>query len=654
MFRTMACAALLLSSTASIAQAPDLAAAFGARQSVQSASLSPDGKLIAMIASGAGASDYLYVIDTTATAGATPKRILTATGKPEHLIGCQWIGATRLACTVYVRQYYNGDFYGARTVIGVDADGANQRVLSKRAGENRLYADWRGGEIIDQLPGEDGKVLMMRAYVPEEKIGSVIAKSAKGMGVDWLDTRTGQTKRIESPKADAVEYISDGAGNIRIMGTYLHDDTGYAEGKTRYQYRPVTGGNWQSLSTYDGWNKTGFNPYYIDPKKNAAYGFEMVDGRRALVQVELGGATQHTTLVSNPRVDVDSILTVGRDRRVVGASFETETRERVYFDPAIKSMSNALSRALGGKSTWIGDVSQDETKMLVWAGSDTDPGQYYLFDNTAKKLSPIAPDRPQLTGVALSPMKTISYPAGDGTMIPAYLTLPVGGARKNLPAIVMPHGGPEARDYYGFDWLVQYFAARGFAVIQPNFRGSAGYGQDWLMKNGFKSWRTSIGDVVDAGKYLVSQGIADPAKLTIFGWSYGGYAALQANVLSPGTFKAAVAVAPVTDLAGLIAANRFSSGYYLTKDYIGTGPHLQEGSPAQNAAAINVPVLMFHGTMDANVRVNQSQLMNDRLKAAGKRSELVIFDGLDHQLDDAEARKTMLQKSADFLLAAGK
>ena len=379
---------------------------------------------------------------------------------------------------------------------------------------------------------------------------------------------------------------------------------------------------------HDTVHHTGFNPYAVDPDKNVAYGFEPIGGRQALVSVELSGNGQHSTLVSNPRVDVDGLITIGRNRRVVGASFETESRDNVYFDPAIKATTSALSRALGGKTAWATDSSSDETKLLIWSGSDVDPGQYYLFDKTAKKLAPISPDRPQLSGMKLSPVRSISYAASDGTMIPAYLTLPVGSNGKNLPAIVLPHGGPEARDYYGFDWLSQYYAARGFAVIQPNFRGSAGYGADWLMINGWRSWRTSVGDVVDAGRYLVAQGIADPAKLTIMGWSYGGYAALQANVLSPGLFKAVVAVAPVTDMAALVAVRREFGDYYLTKDYIGTGPHVQQGSPAQNAAAFQAPVLMFHGTMDSNVRIEQSKLMDKKLHDAGKRSELVIFEGL--------------------------
>lgn len=213
----------------------------------------------------------------------------------------------------------------------------------------------------------------------------------------------------------------------------------------------------------------------------------------------------------------------------------------------------------------------------------------------------------------------------------------------------MPHGGPSARDEWGFDWLSQYFAARGFAVLQPNFRGSAGYGSAWFQKNGFQSWKTAIGDVNAAGRWLETQGIAAPGKLAIVGWSYGGYAALQSAVLDPDLFKAIVAVAPVTDLDRLREESRDRSNFRLVSKFIGQGPHVREGSPAQNVAAFKAPVLLFHGDRDDNVGVGESQLMAERLKDAGKRVEYIEFKGLDHYLDDAAARTRLLSTTDAFL-----
>ncbi len=166
----------------------------------------------------------------------------------------------------------------------------------------------------------------------------------------------------------------------------------------------------------------------------------------------------------------------------------------------------------------------------------------------------------------------------------------------------MPHGGPSARDEWGFDWLAQFFASRGYAVLQPNYRGSAGYGDAWYQKNGFQSWRTAIGDVNDAGRWLVAQGIADPAKLAIVGWSYGGYAALQSDVLDPSLFKAVVAIAPVTDLATLRPGQRDFTNYRR-----GAQLHRHRAAcrakarPLRMPARSSAPVLLFHGDKDLNV-----------------------------------------------------
>ncbi|MFL6760327.1 alpha/beta hydrolase family protein [Sphingomonas sp.] len=204
----------------------------------------------------------------------------------------------------------------------------------------------------------------------------------------------------------------------------------------------------------------------------------------------------------------------------------------------------------------------------------------------------------------------------------------------------------------GFDWLAQFLAARGYAVIQPNYRGSAGYGDEWKGENAFKEWRKAIGDVSASARYLVSQGIADPARLAIVGWSYGGYAALQSAAVDPGLYKAAVAIAPVTDLSLLKSEALNLSSYSLVNQFVGSGPHVVEGSPLRRATEIKVPVLLFHGDMDRNVAIEQSEKMAAALRGAGDKVELVRFKGLDHQLDDSDARVSMLTKMGEFLDSA--
>lgn len=640
----------LATTTSAFAQqlsSEDSATLFGVRQSIQQASISPDGSKFSYLAPVKGQGSALYV--AALDGKSEPKPVLVASGDPERLGSCNWVAETRLVCSVFGTTHVEGTevAYFSR-LLGVDSDGENIKVLQQRGGAGeRLGYDLYGGGVIDWLPGEDGVVLMARDYVPEVSTGTLLSSDREGLGVDRVDTRTLKSDTVERPRKDGSEYITDGHGNVRIMGIESVDSTGYDTGETEYFYRLKSERDWKPLSD-------GFNPYGVDPKLNVAYGLKKLDGRYAAYTVALDGSMKETLLFAHPKVDMNGFARIGRSERIVGVSYATDKPEVHYFDSALEGLANSLAKALPNLPlVQIVDSSVDESKLLLWAGSDTDPGRYYLFDRKARQLSELLPSRQGFENVQLAAVKPVSYPAADGTMVPGYLTLPPGKENaKGLPAIVMPHGGPGARDEWGFDWLSQFFANRGFAVLQPNFRGSAGYGDAWFQKNGFQNWRTAIGDVDDGGRWLVSQGIADPEKLAIVGWSYGGYAALQSAVTEPKLFKAAIAIAPVTDLEMWKEERRGWTDFEVRSRFVGSGPHIEEGSPARNAGKIRVPVLMFHGDMDRNVGAGQSRVMASRLEEAGVQSDLVIYEGRDHYLEDSQVRIDMLKKSEAFLRKA--
>ena len=655
MFSRFSVAPLSLLLLAGAGAPADPPAAFGARESVLDVALSPSGRRVAFISPGAGQGAVLFTVDVGSTAEAS--RTLTSDGSPERLAGCGWVSEERLVCTVYMVVNHAGaaERVGATRLVAVNAGGGNLKLLSRQSRPYDLYVAFGGGEVIDWLPGTDGAVLMGREYVPEGRTGSHLEDTREGYGVDRIDTGSLASKTIEPPKPNASDYISDGRGTIRIMAVRdIAGATDYESGKVNYYYRTKSSRDWKALGTFNRLTDAGFYPLAVDPDLDLAYGYKRGEGGRwALYSVALDGSKKETLVFAHPQVDVDGTVRIGRARRVVGATYATEKREAVYFDEPLAALGRSLSKALPGLPLIrFLDSSADESKLLLWAGSDTDPGRYYLFDKGTKQLAELMLARPELENVALAPMKPVRYQAADGTQVPAYLTLPPGSSGKNLPAIVMPHGGPSARDEWGFDWLAQYFASRGYAVLQPNYRGSAGYGDAWYQKNGFQSWRSAIGDVNDAGRWLVREGVADPSKLAIVGWSYGGYAALQSGVLDPDLFKAVVAVAPVTDLATLVQDSVNFTNYRLVRNFIGAGPHLREGSPAQNAGRIKAPVLIFHGEDDLNVGINQSKLMRDKLSDAGVRNELITYPKLDHQLEDSAARADLLRRSDAFLRTA--
>jgi len=618
----LAAFAILTGFSGALASDFDPAVAFGARESVEHLSLSPDGKSIAFVTPGVGQASTLFI---AVIGGGEPIPALKVSGNPDRLGRCDWVATARLVCIVYgvvVSGYRKGAYY---RYYAVDADGSNQKLLSE---ERWLW----GGEIIDWLPEENGIILMRRAN-----------------DVNRVDTRTLKTTLVERGRG-ACTYISDGHGQVRIMGMCrMFADTGIQLSVVGYFYRPKSDKRWMKLSDYDFVTHAGFEPAAIDAARDTVLGLQRKDGRLAAYELTLDGRYAPKLLYARPDVDISGFVYFGRSKRPVGVTYTTDVPQIHYFDPVLEKLQASMSRSLPGNPTIrIIDASLDESKLLIFAGSDRDPGIYYLLDRSTRQMTRLMAARPGLADRTLAVMKPISYPASDGMMIPAYLTLPVGGAR-SLPAIVLPHGGPAARDEWGFDWLPQYFAARGYAVLQPQFRGSTGYGEEWFQKNGFQSWRLAIGDVLDAGRWLISQGIADPRKLAVVGWSYGGYAALQSVVVDPQLFKAAVAVAPVTDLPKLKLDSQGWSNSRLVKDLVGSGPHVQEGSPAQNAHRIKVPILLFHGKNDVNVSIEQTELMDEKLRDAGTPHELVIFDGLDHQLKDSQARADLLRKSDAFL-----
>jgi dipeptidyl aminopeptidase/acylaminoacyl peptidase len=508
------------------------------------------------------------------------------------------------------------------------------------------------GDIVDWLPDTPGSVLMQRTYIGENRrLGSHIADSREGLGLDRIDLATLKSSPVELPRRETDGYITDGRGNARIMMTEVatgdaHDLTGVI----RYQFRRAGAKSWEPLTEYNEVTKAGAVPIAVEAQSDSAFVLRKLNGRDALYRMKLDGSGASVLVASNPAVDIDGVVRIGRGQRVIGYTYATDGREVTYFDPEFEKLATSLSAALPGHpAVDFEGASADGNKLVVLASNDTNPGTFYLFDRTTKHLDEIAPIRPELEGRTLAEVRPIRVPAADGAEIPAYLTLPPGSSGKGLPAVVLPHGGPSARDEWGFDWLAQFLAARGYAVIQPNFRGSAGYGAQWEGANGFKDWRKAIADISASAHYLAAQGIADPKRIAILGWSYGGYAALQSAAVDPDLYKAVVAIAPVTDLSLLKAQSQNFTNWKIVDQFVGEGANIEAGSPARHAAAVNAPVLLVHGDLDANVAIAHSQKMLAALKEEGKAADLLTFKGLDHQLNDSEARAEMLTRVGELL-----
>lgn len=629
-----------------------VAAVFGARETVLDISLSPSGTKLAFIAAGPEHTELLNVIDLAGDAKIN--RIAANSEIGGDLDWCEWADDTRLVCQISgMAERTDGLLLPFDRLFSIDADGGNVQELSKRQSSRALGFAQQGGDVLAlDVGGEQGQILMSREVVEESSIGTRLAQRDSGLAVDLVDAATGKRRMRERPDPAAQRYVADEVGQVRIKVRARFDSSGRLTGEYDYFFRLPDSSSWKALDklTIEGEPVPRFSPLSVDSKRNVAVGFVTIGGYDAIAEFLLDGSGVGKVLMARDDVDVDALIRIGRKRRVVGASYATEKRAIAYFSPELDKLATDLAMALPDQPLInIVGASSDEQQLLLIASSDTQPGQVYLFDKGKRTLEPVLPVRAEIGDRALGRMQPVTYPAADGTQIPGYLTLPPGSDGKNLPAIVMPHGGPSARDEWGFDWLVQFFTARGYAVLQPNYRGSSGYGADWYGRNGFKAWDVAIGDVNDAGRWLVSEGIARPDQLAIAGWSYGGYAALQSQVLDPALFKAVVAIAPVTDLAYLADDKRGYTSFRLVRDFIGQGPHVEAGSPRRHADKFAAPVALFHGTRDLNVDVRHSQAMDKALKNAGKPVIYHEYEDLQHGLGDSKARTDMLATIGRFL-----
>jgi dipeptidyl aminopeptidase/acylaminoacyl peptidase len=625
------------------------AAAFGARDGVREMAVSPDGTKLVYVAPIKDRWSSVMVVDLTSGAD---KAILVSNGAPEVLRWCNFAGNDRLVCrfTGNARES-SGVLLGFSRLVSLNLDGSDMKQLGQQASFYDRGLRQFDGQVLDWHAGTPGTVLMEREYVPEVgKTGTRLAADREGLGVDMVDVRTAKATPVEAALPDAAGFLSDGLGNVRVKVNAETKDE-QATGRLRAFYRIKGGKEWRALNDYV--DAEDFEPLAVDDTSDSLYALKKLNGRKALYRIKLDGTKAEELVASNPNVDIDDVVRVGDGLKVIGYTYTQDRETIVYFDKEFEQLHSQLQHLLpNNPQLSFEGASADGRKLLILAGGASDPGRYYLYDKQTHELNELLDRRPALENHPLGTVSAITYKAADGTSVPAYLTLPPGKTPKNLPAIVLPHGGPSARDTWGWhadSFLIQFLASRGYAVIQPEYRGSAGFGDKWLMDNGFKSWRTSIGDITAAARYLVSSGIADPNRLAIVGWSYGGYAALQSAATEPSLYKAVVAVAPVTDLEMIKReAQNYTSARLVEKE-IGSGPHVVDGSPLRHVAAISAPVLLVHADMDLNVDIEHSDKMNEALKSAGKQVEYIRINGLDHYIDDSVQRTNMLLHIGNLL-----
>jgi dipeptidyl aminopeptidase/acylaminoacyl peptidase len=348
-------------------------------------------------------------------------------------------------------------------------------------------------------------------------------------------------------------------------------------------------------------------------------------------------------------------MTDERTARLIGGSRFTDKSDYVFFDPRSETAWNSAKAAFKDATdvdliSW----SQDMSKIVVLVFGAPYGDTYFFIDMKTLKAFPIGFAYDGIDAVA--PEKWIDYKAADGLDIHAYLTLPLNREPKNLPLIVLPHGGPHSRDAPGFDWISQALASRGYAVLQPQFRGSDGFGRDLLWAGFGQFGRKMQTDLSDGVRALAAQELIDPKRVCIVGASYGGYAALAGATLDTGVYRCAVSIAGLSDLKAQLEYMHDTADYSSERfwdRFLGVSgpddPKLDAISPIKHVDKVSIPILLIHGHDDTVVPFSQSTDMADALKAAGKQVEFVRLDGEDHWLSRSETRLQMLEATVKFL-----
>ena len=396
------------------------------------------------------------------------------------------------------------------------------------------------------------------------------------------------------------------------------------------------------------------------------------DGQRVYFQTNKGSgvdlvglelfnpATGQEELVeSDPlkRVDFGNAVFSDVSDDLIATSYDDE-RERIYWkDKGFENDYKNLQKQLPGKEIGFVSSTKDEKLWIVAANSDTDPGSTYLFDRSTKKLTLQYQIREKLNRSYLAPMKAVRYPSSDGLEIPAYLTLPKGVEAKNLPAMIVPHGGPWGRDSWGYNSFAQFLANRGYAVLQPNFRASTGYGKKFLDA-GNKQWGDKMQDDVTWGaKYLIAQGIADPKRVGIMGGSYGGYATLAGVAFTPDVYAAAVSIVGPSNLITLLESipPYWEQARKLFYERMGD-PNTPEGkvqllrqSPLTAAAKIKTPLLVVQGANDPRVNKRESDQIVIALRDRGFPVEYLVAPDEGHGFARPVNNMAMFASAEKFL-----
>jgi dienelactone hydrolase len=634
---------LVLSSAAGLAQpAPPAAsgavsseavrplADFARLPTMRRPQISPSGKAVAALV-GTGGETLLSVVPLDGS----PRR--TAALGDVDVRWLRWVNDDWLAVGVgaEVKLEGAGSFYATR-MLRVSAD------MSVR----EIVPGGRSGFAADDLVwvAEDGSARVLLA-----RQSSIYWGMGAFPEVLEIDLATGRKSTAAASMTNVWGWGADEFGVVRVG--FGRSSNGRS---SRLLYRGGPDEGWQTIDRADSRRdeQVTVPEMFLDRGGRALVLADDPKGFQAAFEVKLPSLELADPTFARSGYDVDAVVRLPGIAGPAGYAVVEDTLRHHWIDPDMAQVQKALDGSVGkDRRATILSVSRDRSRMIVLVDSASEPGRWFVLDRTAERVVPLGWIN-EAFRQPLHPVRTIRYKARDGLEIPAILTVPRTPKPGRLPLIVMPHGGPQARDTEDWDWWAQFLADRGYAVVQPNFRGSTGYGTPF-RKAGEGQWGLAMqDDLNDAVAHLAADGLIDPKRVCMVGGSYGGYAAMRAAQRDGALYRCAVSFAGVSDLTRMLAYDRgFLWGAARADNLREQAPDLSGVSPLNFVDQVSIPVLLVHGKKDGRVPALQSRLFAERLARRGKPYRHVELPLGDHSLTREEDRLGFLKELEAFLQA---
>jgi dipeptidyl aminopeptidase/acylaminoacyl peptidase len=535
--------------------------------------------------------------------------------------GYFWKGSNRI---VYAKDFKGDENFH---VVAVDADGKNLVDLTP-------FEKVRAEIIDDRFDNDDEMIIAMNK------------RNLEIFDVYRVDLKTNQLTLIAENPGNVTGWVTDHTGSIRLA--LVTDGV-----NSSILHRPDENSPFKTVITTNF--KEQIQPLFFDFDNKLLFASSNINrDKAAIVRVDPETAKEESVIFQHPEVDVAGLAWSRKRKVYTEVQFVTWKRERKFFDAEIESIYRDLESQLPGYEIDLQSTNKDENIFVVAAWNDRTQGVRYLYEAAAKKLTKLAEIAPWLREADLAEMKPITYKARDGLAIHGYITLPSGGG-KNLPLVVNPHGGPWARNVWGYNAEMQFLANRGYAVLQINFRGSTGYGRAFWEAS-FKQWGKKMqDDVTDGVNYAIAEGIADPKRVGIYGGSYGGYCTLAGLAFTPELYACGVDYVGVSNLFTFLKTippywkPMLDMFYEMVGNPETDKALLAEASPVLHADNIRVPLLIAQGAQDPRVNIDESDQMVAALNKHGIAVEYLVKENEGHGFHNEENRFEFYEAMEKFL-----